>query len=77
VLFVTCVGAFALAWVAGLLVLIAPAGLGAREVVLVLVFAPMVGAAAATSVALLLRVCHVLVDVVLALGFAAGRRFRP
>jgi glycosyltransferase 2 family protein len=69
-----CIGAFALAWVAGLLVLIAPAGLGAREVVLALALAPIVGPAAAASVALVLRVCHVMADVILALWFAARRR---
>lgn len=65
-LMVLCTGAFALGWLVGLLVVIAPAGVGAREAVLALVLTPTIGLPAATSVALLLRVCHTAADVGLA-----------
>ncbi|MFB9906523.1 hypothetical protein [Allokutzneria oryzae] len=65
----TCVGAFAVSWVAGLVVVLAPAGLGAREAVLVAALAPLVGGPSAASVALLLRLCHTVADVALAVGF--------
>jgi glycosyltransferase 2 family protein len=63
-------GAFALAWVVGILVIPAPAGVGAREVVFVLVLAPLLGTTGATSAAVLLRVLHSLAD----LGLAAAAR---
>lgn len=51
-------GAFALGWVAGLLIVPAPAGLGVRDAVLVLTLSPLLGLTAATSVAITLRVVH-------------------
>lgn len=68
-LFLVASGAFALGWLVGLLVVFAPAGVGAREAVLILVFTPALGIAGATSVALLLRVVHTLADVGLAIRF--------
>ncbi|MEX1178960.1 MAG: hypothetical protein WEB09_10915 [Nitriliruptor sp.] len=66
------VGGFALAWAVGVLALPAPAGVGAREVVLVLALAPMVGTTRATSVAVVLRVVHTAGDLLLALTSRLG-----
>ncbi|MEX0874664.1 MAG: lysylphosphatidylglycerol synthase domain-containing protein [Actinomycetota bacterium] len=63
-------GAFALSWLVGLLFVIAPAGIGAREAVFVLAMTPAIGSVRSTSVALLLRVCHTAADLVLAVAFA-------
>jgi glycosyltransferase 2 family protein len=63
-------GAFALGWVVGLLVVPAPAGLGARDVVLYLALAPLLGAAGALSFTIILRVVHTAGDLALA-GAAA------
>ncbi len=60
------IGASALAWSAGLLVVVAPAGAGVREAVLVAVCAPVVGAGPALAVALAARVLLTLADVALA-----------
>lgn len=68
---VTTTGVFALAHAAGVLVVLAPAGLGAREGVLVALLAPALGVPGAAAVALLSRVVHALADVVGA-GLAAG-----
>ena len=62
-------GAWALAWVVGVVIIPAPAGLGPREVVLFLALAPVVGAAGATSIAVSLRVVHSVSDLLLALGY--------
>ncbi|HEV7647571.1 MAG TPA: hypothetical protein VGP26_05360, partial [Actinophytocola sp.] len=77
-LLVVCTGAFALGWIVGLVVFIAPAGLGAREAVLILALTPLLGVAAATTVSLILRVGHTLADIVLALryGLVRARRLR-
>jgi hypothetical protein len=61
-------GAYALAWVVGFLAVAAPAGVGAREAVLVLVLAPQLGAPSALAVALVSRVALSVVD----LGLAAA-----
>ncbi len=66
---VVCTGAFALGWIVGLVVIIAPAGFGAREAVLILALSPLLGVAAATTVTLILRLCHTAADVVLALRY--------
>ncbi len=73
-LLVICTGAFALGWLVGLLVVIAPAGVGAREAALILVLTPAVGVAGATTVALLLRVVHTVADVGLGVVFGVRRR---
>jgi glycosyltransferase 2 family protein len=73
---VVCTGAFALGWLVGLVVFIAPAGVGAREAVLVLALSPLLGVAAATTVSLLLRVAHTLADMLLALRYGLVRARR-
>jgi hypothetical protein len=68
-----CTGAFALGWLVGLLVFLAPAGVGAREAVLILALTPLLGAPAAATVSLMLRVGHTLADLVLALRYGLVR----
>jgi glycosyltransferase 2 family protein len=63
-------GAFALALVAGLLVVPLPAGAGVREGILIATLAPMIGAQAALTVSLVSRFLLLLGDVALALLFA-------
>lgn len=75
-LFVVCTGAFALGWIVGLVVFIAPAGVGAREAVLILALTPLLGVAAATTVSLILRVAHTLADMLLALRYGLVRARR-
>ena len=60
-------GAFAAAWTAGFLVLIAPAGAGVREAGIVLLLAPSLGAPKATVAALVSRLLLTVADAVLAL----------
>jgi len=60
------VGGFALAWSAGFLVVIAPAGLGAREAVLVALLAPVLNRPSAIAVSLAARLLMTAGDVVLA-----------
>lgn len=71
-----CTGSFALGWIVGLVVFIAPAGVGAREAVLVLALTPLLGVAAATTVSLVLRVGHTLADMLLALRYGLVRAKR-
>jgi uncharacterized membrane protein YbhN (UPF0104 family) len=59
-------GAFTLAWVAGFVLIFAPAGAGAREAVLVVALTPMVGTGKALVVALLSRLALTLADLLLA-----------
>ncbi|GAB3082434.1 lysylphosphatidylglycerol synthase domain-containing protein [Nocardioides zeae] len=59
-------GAFALGYVAGVLVVVAPAGLGAREATFVAVLSPATGLPVATAIALLARLVHTVADVLLA-----------
>lgn len=72
------VGAFALAWVVGLVVVIAPAGVGAREGALVLLLAGVLDVPDALVVALVSRVIFMVADLATAGGAAAlvrlGRR---
>jgi glycosyltransferase 2 family protein len=72
-------GAFALAFVAGLLLVPLPAGAGVREAVLVAMLAGSIGAAGALTVGLVSRLVLVVVDVVLAasLGVRPGRLAGP
>ena len=65
------IGAFALAWVVGFLVVFAPAGAGVREAALVLALSPALPAAAALLVALVSRLLLTAADLVLA-GLAIG-----
>jgi uncharacterized membrane protein YbhN (UPF0104 family) len=73
------VAAFALAHAAGVLLVLAPAGLGAREAVLIALLAPTVGVPGAAAAALLARVAHTAADFALAAaaaGWARRRRSR-
>jgi uncharacterized membrane protein YbhN (UPF0104 family) len=67
-------GAFCLAWAAGPLLVIAPAGLGVREAVLVVAFAPVLDRPGALAVALVSRLAMALGDVGWAAAGAAGAR---
>jgi hypothetical protein len=71
----TAVTAFTIAYAVGLAVVIAPAGLGAREVTLGFLLAPTIGTPAASAVALSSRLLFTVVDIVLAFTawMAAGR----
>ena len=66
------VGAYALAWTAGFLFVVAPAGAGVREVALVAALAPVLDRAGALAVAVLSRVLMTLGDLVWAALAAAG-----
>jgi uncharacterized membrane protein YbhN (UPF0104 family) len=68
-------GAYALAWTAGLLFVVAPAGAGVRELALVAALAPVLASPAALAVAVLSRVLMTLGDLVWA-GVAAAVRPR-
>ena len=68
-------GGYALAWTAGFLVVIAPAGAGVREVALVAALAPVLDASAALAVAVLSRVLMTVGDLLWGLaGLVLGRR---
>lgn len=67
-------GGYALAWAVGLVVVVAPAGAGAREVTLAAVLSPVLDRGAVVVVVLLSRVVFSVVDLSLAaLGFSVGR----
>jgi uncharacterized membrane protein YbhN (UPF0104 family) len=68
------VGAFALAWLAGLVAIYAPGGLGVREAVLVALLSSRLGAADALVVAAASRLTLILADVVLAGATTAAMR---
>ena len=70
------IGGYALASAAGLLFVIAPAGAGVREVVIVLVLSPEIGEASALVLALVSRLLVTAADVVLAAGGALAVRRR-
>jgi uncharacterized membrane protein YbhN (UPF0104 family) len=63
--------AYALAYAAGVIVILAPAGLGAREGVFVMVAGPVVGTGVAAAIALLTRLLSTVADVALALAASA------
>ncbi len=75
--FAGAASAFALAHAAGVLVVLAPAGVGVREGVLVALLAPTVGVPAAAAVALLSRVAHALADFLVAGAAMALARTSP
>lgn len=60
--------AFAGGYVAGVLVVVAPAGLGARETAFVVLLSPLTGFPVAAAVALLARVVHAAADLLMAAG---------
>lgn len=62
------VAAFAVASTLGILFIIAPAGAGVRDVLMVLLLAGVLGVPAATAVALISRVTFILIDVAGAAG---------
>ena len=69
------VGGYALAWVVGFLFLIAPAGVGVREIVLIAVLGGAAGSATVLAVALLSRVLLTVADVLASLaGLRVARR---
>jgi hypothetical protein len=71
-------GAFAVAWLAGLVAIYAPGGLGVREAVLVALLGGRIGAGNALIVAAASRLILILVDVLLAaVAGAMKRRDRP
>jgi hypothetical protein len=76
---VLAVGGFALAWSAGFLVVLAPAGAGVREILLVATLAAVLSVGAATAVALVSRVLMTVGDLVLAgvAGWFAARTPDP
>lgn len=68
-------GGYALAWAVGFVVVVAPAGAGAREVALAAVLSTVLGAGAVVVVVLVSRVLFTLTDLALAgAGVAAARR---
>lgn len=70
--------AFALAYTIGVAVVVAPAGVGAREVTLVALLSPVIGVGAAGAVAILTRLLHTGADLLLALvAWAVTLRHRP
>ncbi len=74
----SAVGGMALAFAAGLLFPLAPAGAGVRDAVLTLTLTPTIGSTQALAVALASRVILVVADVLLAaLGAALGRVREP
>lgn len=73
--FVIATGGFAVAWVCGFLVVVAPAGVGIREAVLVAVLGPAIGAAGALAAGVASRFLIVVGEVLLAvLALALDRR---
>jgi len=62
----TSIGAFTLAYAIGLVVVIAPAGLGAREVAVVSLVSPAIGTSQAAAAVLLSRVLFVVTDFLIA-----------
>ena len=68
------VSGYALAFTAGLLFVLAPAGVGVRDALLVVTLAPVLGGASATAVALLSRLVATVADIGVALWAIAGRR---
>jgi len=73
-LLLLALGAFALAWVVGFLVVFVPAGAGAREAALVLVLGPTLGRGNALALALVSRVLMIVGDfVVVGLAVLSAR----
>lgn len=71
-------GAYALAYAAGVVVVAAPAGLGAREALFVVLLAPLLGIGGATALTLLARVAHTAGDAAMAAGWwFVARATRP
>lgn len=58
------VSVYAFAWLVGFVIVFAPSGLGAREATLIAFLSPQFGLAAATGVAVVLRLANIVGDVV-------------
>ena len=69
---VAATGGIALAWALGLVAVLAPAGVGVRDAVLLAVLSPLVGRTPALAVVLASRGLLALTDVALAAVAAAG-----
>ncbi len=69
-----CIGAFALAMIAGIFVVVSPSGLGAREAVLTAALAAFVSPGAALGIALASRAIFTVADVLAAGGAAISTR---
>ncbi|HEY5231130.1 MAG TPA: hypothetical protein VIJ11_09610, partial [Galbitalea sp.] len=63
------IGAYALSYVVGVVIIFAPAGLGAREAAVTFLLAPAIGVPAAAALALVSRLPMVIADFSLALVF--------
>ncbi len=63
-LLIQCVGTFALAWVCGFLVILAPAGIGVREVVMAVSLASFMATSSATGLTVISRASLTLADLV-------------
>ena len=71
------IGGYTLAWAVGFLIVVAPAGAGAREVALAAVLAPVLTTGEVIVVVLVSRLLFTAVDLAAAgLGLAAGHRHR-
>jgi len=68
------IGAFPFAWAAGYVVLIAPGGAGFREGALVFALSPWLPLKTAMVVAILARLCHSGLDLLIAAGWWLGHR---
>jgi uncharacterized membrane protein YbhN (UPF0104 family) len=66
-------GAFAAAYAVGVVIVFAPAGVGAREAVFVLLLSPLTSVSEATALALVARVVHTAADALLAGGWSLVR----
>lgn len=72
---VQVIGAYAIAWVAGFVVVVAPAGLGPRELVLGVLLAGALPAGSAVVLVIVTRLVQTVVDVAMAAaGYVLGRR---
>jgi len=69
-------GAYALAWSAGFLFVVAPAGAGVREGGIVLLLAPSFGAGPALGIALVARLLATVGDLLLGTGAVVTRGTR-
>jgi uncharacterized membrane protein YbhN (UPF0104 family) len=62
---VVCIGAFAVSWIAGFVFVLAPAGAGVREAIMVALLGTTMSPATALTVALISRFMLTLGDVIL------------
>jgi glycosyltransferase 2 family protein len=67
-------GGYAFAWCVGFVIIIAPAGAGVREVLLVAFLSPVIGRPAALAVAVCSRAVNTISDLLVAGAAAANRR---